>query len=150
MSEEVEGLVESSSNIGRIDVSRDIIEIRQLPRSSSDEKLNEIHEHQKELGEKTGLEVTVIYDTKAWPVDPDSVLAKQIPEIYKEQNGKDMTVTGLHAGLECAEFFRIDPSIDMVSIGPDIDDVHSPDELVHLDSIPVTWNILRELLVSLK
>ena len=121
-----------------------------MPRSSSDEKLEEIHEYQKELALKTGLDITVTVDTKAWPVNPDSVLAVQIPEIYKKQNGKEMTVTGLHAGLECAEFYRIDDSIDMVSIGPDIDEVHSPNEVVHLDSIPVTWNVLKELLTSLK
>lgn len=150
MSEEVEGLVESSSNTGHIKADADGIEIRQMPRSSSDEKLEEIHEHQKELALKTGLDITVTVDTKAWPVNPDSVLAVQIPEIYKKQNGKEMTVTGLHAGLECAEFYRIDDSIDMVSIGPDIDEVHSPNEVVHLDSIPVTWNVLKELLTSLK
>lgn len=150
MSSEVEGLVESSSNIGQINVSPAAIEIRQLPRSSSDAKLEEIHEHQSNLAEKNGLDISINDDTKAWPVNPYSTLAEQIPAIYKKQNGRDMIVTGLHAGLECAEFYRKNPSIDMVSIGPDIDDVHSPNEVVHLDSIPVTWNVLKEVLVSIK
>ena len=150
MSSEVEGLVESSSNIGQINVSPGAIEIRQLPRSSSDAKLEEIHEHQSDLAEKNGFDISINDDTKAWPVNPYSTLAEQIPAIYKEQNGKDMIVTGLHAGLECAEFYRKNPSIDMVSIGPDIDDVHSPNEVVHLDSIPITWNVLKELLVSME
>ncbi|MBR5376401.1 MAG: beta-Ala-His dipeptidase [Lachnospiraceae bacterium] len=148
MSEDVEGLVESSANLGQITMDEKGIVIVQMPRSSSEEKLEEINEFQKELAKKNGLDIDVKNDTKPWPVKADSKLVPRIQEIYKEQNGEEISVEGIHAGLECGAFSELVDGLDMVSIGPDIYGAHSPDETLYLKSIPKVWHLLEDLLGS--
>ncbi len=149
MSQAIDGLVESSSNLGQISVSADGIEIRHMPRSSDAEKLKEIETFQKELAETNGFDVTITGGSRAWPVKTDSVLVPAIQKIYRDINGEEITVNALHAGLECGAFSELVPGLDMVSIGPDIKDVHSPDETLYLDSIQRTWSLLEQLLIAL-
>ena len=149
MSQAMEGLVESSSNLGMIAVNANEIEIRSMPRSSNAAKLQEIETHQKELAESQGLEVEITEGSRAWPVKTNSTLVPAIQKIYKDITGKEITVTALHAGLECGAFSELAPDMDMASIGPDITDAHSPDETLYLDSIQKTWSLLERLLVSL-
>lgn len=150
MSETMEGFVESSSNLGVIAVDAGGIEIRHLPRSSDAGRLDEIIDHQQKLGRENGLSVEVIEGSKPWPVKADSSLTPLIQEIYREQNGEDIRVEAIHAGLECGALLSLNPDMDAVSIGPDVKGAHSPEELVVLSSIPKTWKLLTKLLVSIE
>ena len=149
MSAEIEGLVESSSNMGIITVGADEITIRQMPRSSVGDRLTEIEDYQKKLGAECGLNVTVIEGSRPWPVKEDSRIVPKIQEIYKALTGEDIQVVALHAALECGAFSELSPQLDMASIGPDLTDVHSPDETLYLASVAKVWHLLEELLVSL-
>ena len=102
--------------------------------------------HQEKLAKKTGLDIDIKDDTQPWPVKTDSELVPRIQEIYRSQNGEDIKVTAIHAGLECGAFSELVDGLDMVSIGPDIYGAHSPDETLYLDSIPKIWHLLEELL----
>ena len=149
MSQAIDGLVESSSNLGQIAVGTDGIEIRHMPRSSDAEKLTEIETHQRELAGACGFDIEIMAGSRAWPVKTDSVLVPAIQEIYRDINGEDIIVTALHAGLECGAFYELVPGLDMASIGPDVTDAHSPEETLYLNSIERTWRLLERLLVSL-
>lgn len=149
MSSAIEGLVESSSNLGQINVSADGIEIREMPRSSAADKLTEIEDHQTALARECGLDIEIIEGSRPWPYKADSTLVPKIREIYREQNGEEIQVVALHAALECGAFSVLSPELDMASIGPDLTDVHSPDETLYLDSVLKTWHLLEALLVSL-
>lgn len=149
MSAEIEGLVESSSNMGIITVNAEEITIRQMPRSSVGDRLTEIEEYQKDLGTECGLSVTVIEGSRPWPVKEDSRIVPKIQEIYKALTGEDIRVAALHAALECGAFSELSPELDMASIGPDLTDVHSPDETLYLASVAKVWHLLEGLLVSL-
>ena len=149
MSAEIEGLVESSSNMGIIAVNADEITIRQMPRSSVGDRLADIEDYQKALGAECGLDVTVIEGSRPWPVKEDSRIVPKIQAIYKALTGEDIRLVALHAALECGAFSELSPELDMASVGPDLTDVHSPDETLYLASVAKVWHLLEELLVSL-
>lgn len=81
-----------------------------------------------------------------WPYNPDSILLPLTQKVYLEQNGEEITVETLHATLECGTFAVMNPSLDMVSIGPDLVDVHSTGEMIYLRTIPKTFNLLAGIL----
>lgn len=70
-------------------------------------------------------------------------------QTYKKLHGTDIKVVAVHAGLECGTFAKLNPKLDMISIGPDLKDVQSPKETLYLNSIPRIWNLLQELLLQL-
>lgn len=149
MSAEVEGLVESSCNLGIISAGPGGVEIRQMARSSVGARLEEIVAHQRFVGEGSGMSVEVTPGSKPWPVKADSVLLEKVREAYRELNGEEMKVVALHAGLECGAFAELSGDLDMVSIGPDLKGVHSPAETLYLQSIPKTWRLLEKVLPEL-
>lgn len=75
-----------------------------------------------------------------------SVLLPLTEEVYREQNGSEINVDTVHATLECGTFAVMNPSLDMVSIGPDLVDVHSTSEMLYLRTIPKTFNLLAGIL----
>ena len=81
-----------------------------------------------------------------WPFNPDSVLLPLAEKVYLEQNGTEIKVEAVHGTLECGTFAVKIPTLDMISIGPDLKDVHSPAETLYLRSIPKTFNLLAGIL----
>ena len=148
MSEDMEGLVESSSNLGRVNVDSKGITLRQMVRSSSTEKMDEIRRKTKKLAKNVHFSFTDQKGSHAWPVNPDSTLVPNITSAYRELTGKDMQVTAIHAGLECGAFSELDPGLDMASIGPDIVGAHSPDETLDLNSVPLIFHLMEKVLMS--
>lgn len=69
-------------------------------------------------------------------------------KVFKEQNGKDIEVLAVHAGLECGRFAALKPDLDMISIGPDLTDGHTIKETLYLNSIPKVWNLLAGILAE--
>jgi dipeptidase D len=78
----------------------------------------------------------------AWKMRADSKLTEIVTETYKELFGKNPTVRGIHAGLECGLFSERYPSLDMVSFGPTLRFVHTPDERLHIPTVQMVWNHL--------
>ena len=150
MSEEIDGLVESSSNLGKMCIDEKRLEIRHQSRSSNPDKLTEIIGKQKKLAKQCKLSLDKERGSKAWPVNPDSKLVKKICKVYREQNGHKMKALAIHAGLECGVFVDLNKDIDIASIGPDVVGAHSPDETLMLDSIPKIWKLLEGVLGSLE
>lgn len=149
-SADMQGLVESSSNLGIFNADRNGITARTYVRSSSAELEDKIVKSQQQLAQKCGFREEAVKMADAWPYKPDSRLLALTKEAYKKLNGEDIKVVAVHAGLECGTFAKLNPEMDMISIGPDLKDVHSPKETLYLSSIPKTWNLLQELLLQLK
>ena len=146
MSEEIEGLVESSSNLGILRLSPDGLFVRCYERSSSSEKTDEILAVFKKAVEENGLTDEYTPSGDPWPFNPDSVLLPLAEKVYLEQNGTEVKVEAVHGTLECGTFAVKIPTLDMISIGPDLKDVHSPAETLYLRSIPKTFNLLAGIL----
>lgn len=149
LSPDAEGLVESSSNLGRIAAGPGGVEIRRMPRSSVAARLEEIEARLRAIGAECGLAVEVEEKSLPWPVKPGSRLVAAVRDAYRRVNGADMIVSGVHAGLECGAFAVLSPDLDIASIGPDILGAHSPDEKLLLPSVAKTWRLLETLLPSL-
>ena len=149
MSKDMDGLVESSSNLGIVKLNDDL-KITSLIRSSSPEKEEELVNSEKELAKTCGYEASSLRSSEAWPYNPDSKLIKLAQKVYKEQNKTDIKVSAVHAGLECGTFKKIQPDLDMISIGPTLSDGHTINETLDLKSIPITWRLLEGILKEYK
>ena len=148
MSNDMEGLVESSSNLGIVELNKDGIYIYINNRSSSPEKEIEINDSQISLAKDCGYEIETTKTAEPWKFDPNSKLLKICKEVYKEENGEDIKVVAVHAGLECGCFKKMKPDLDMISLGPDLTDVHSINETLYLNSIPKVWRLIEGILKS--
>ena len=85
-----------------------------------------------------------------WEYAPVSPLRDLICKVYKEQTGNDMVIEAIHAGLECGYFSGKIPGLDCVSIGPDVNDVHTPMEKLSISSTRRTWELVVEVLKQMK
>lgn len=148
MSEDMEDLVESSSNLGIARLDSEWLFLNALIRSSSPEMEVKIVNAWLDLAKECGFEVTYKQTSAAWPFDPDSQLLELTKKIYLVQNGEEITVSAVHAGLECGTFKKLKPDLDMVSIGPDLTDWHTIKETLYLNSIPKVWRLLEGILVE--
>jgi dipeptidase D len=147
MSKDYEGLVESSSNLGVFSLSPEKgLYAATYVRSSRGELLETIKKQQIGVAESCGFAWKEVRISDPWPFNPDSKLLALTKQVYRELNGKDIKVEAVHAGLECGEFSMMNPRLDIVSIGPDVVNVHSPGETLYLASIPKTWRLLEGLL----
>ena len=150
MSKDMEGLVESSSNLGIFTLDEEGVSFATYVRSCVAELETDMIDAQLSLADECGYEAKVVKMADAWPYDPDSRLLALTREIYREQNGEEVNVVATHVGLECGTFKQMNPEVDMISIGPDIDDAHTVNETLHLASIPKLWNLIDGILSHLK
>jgi dipeptidase D len=82
-------------------------------------------------------------------MNPDSKLTALAVEAYEKLFGKEPKVLGIHAGLECGLFSEKYPNLDMVSFGPTLRGVHSPDERLHIPTVQMVWDHLMEILKNI-
>ena len=150
VSEDIQGLIESSSNLGiaRLNPLTENVEIITFMRSSKIAIEAMMLRNQMALGEESGFTPEYTHTADAWEYDPDSKLLAIAKDVYKKQNGTDVVVAALHAGVECGCFKKRKPTIDMISIGPDISNPHTINEVLYLNSIPRTWHLLEGLLAN--
>ena len=150
MSGVVPGLVETSSNIGLAKLTTKGIEIhcsiRSMIGSAKDALANQV----KLLTEFWGGEYSTNGDYPAWEFKKVSPLRDVITQIYQDMFKQTMKVEAIHAGLECGILHDKMPYLDCVALGPNIDDIHSPDERISILSTERTWELLLEILKELK
>jgi dipeptidase D len=84
----------------------------------------------------------------AWQPNMDSSLLKRCKEVYQSLFGKEPLVEVIHAGLECGIISSKYAGMDAISVGPTIENAHSPDESLHIPSVGRVWDFLVELLKS--
>lgn len=150
MSQRVEGLVESSSNLGVAQADAAGVSFTACVRSSEQSLMESLLLRQTRLASLCGFTSDVTYGSDAWPVDTDAKLPGLLCEIYKAQTGKEMVVESVHAGLECGTFARMNEDIDMVCIGAAIDGAHTTAETLHISSVHTLYQLLAESLKRLK
>ena len=81
-----------------------------------------------------------------WKPNMDSPILKLATATYRSLYGKDPEVKAVHAGLECGIIGERIPGMDMISFGPTLEAVHSPEEKIHIDTVERFWNLLLEIL----
>ncbi|MBQ1866702.1 beta-Ala-His dipeptidase [Selenomonas sp.] len=146
MSTVIPGLVETSANLGVVSMDGEEVNIAYFPRSAVDQKLNEFRFMTEEWAALTGFTAHIGTQSPGWKENKDSKLAKIMAETFKAQNGKDMKVETIHAGLECGWHFLKNPNLDMVSIGVTTIDIHSPNERLLLETVKPQVDLIVETL----
>lgn len=146
MSTVIPGLVETSANLGVVEMTKDKVTVQYFPRSAVDQKLDEFRFMANEWAALTGFTANIGTQSPGWKENKNSKLAKIMQETFKAQNGKDMKVETIHAGLECGWHFLKNPKLDMVSIGVTTQDIHSPNEKLLLATVEPQVKLIIETL----
>ncbi|UKK49884.1 aminoacyl-histidine dipeptidase [Prevotella sp. E13-17] len=139
---ELNGMVETSSNIASIHTTETEIDILSSQRSNVMSNLNNMCATIIATFELAGAEAYSSDGYPAWKMRAESKLRDTVVETYKELFGKEPIVRGIHAGLECGLFSERYPNIDMISFGPTLRDVHTPDERLYIPSVQMVWDHL--------
>ena len=145
----IEGLVETSLNLGVLKLSDKEIKLVYSLRSSVAAAYDALRENMRFMAEGYGADVKVHSEYPAWEYVKDSPLQNAIRDIYRRQNGKDLRVEVIHAGLECGLFAKKLPGVDAISIGPDLFDIHTPNERMSIASVQREYALVRELIETL-
>ena len=150
MSASIPGLVETSCNLASIKmVSPDRIEVTVHQRSSVDSRCDEIGDRIKALFTMIGADVAFGDSSVGWAPNPDSKLLKVAEESFEDLFHSKPKVEALHAGLECGLFLQKMPNLDMISFGPTLKDIHSPNEKANIASVGEFWKLLTDILKRL-
>lgn len=150
MSQDIPGLVETSSNLASIKMTEGHrIVIGSSQRSSTLSSRKDMAETVQAAFELAGATVDVGDGYPGWKPNPHSALLQVAVESYKHLYGTEPKVKAIHAGLECGLFLEKYPSLDMISFGPTLRGVHSPDERMHIPSVERWWKHLLDMLERL-
>ena len=149
MSFDIDGLVETSTNLASVKMLENhTIEIGTSQRSSVESRKDDIVNMVSTVFDLAGAKITHSDGYPGWQPNPDSQILKLAKKEYKALYNKNAKVKAIHAGLECGLFLEKYPHLDMISIGPDMTDVHSPDEKVNIPSVKKWWDYLVRLLAN--
>jgi len=146
MSHEIPGLVQTSLNLGVLETEEASIKASFCVRSSVGSQKQMLRERLECLMGQLGGSVTVSGDYPAWEYRRESVLRERMTEVFREQYGRDPKVEAIHAGVECGLLCGKIPGLDCVSIGPDLEEIHTPRERMHIASVQRVWKFVLEVL----
>lgn len=146
MSMDMEGLVETSLNLGVVETSLEHVILSSALRSSVASRKELLVSKIKELAKVTGAEFSRASDYPAWEYEPNSPIRELALSVYEKMNKTTPRVNAIHAGLECGFIAEKLPGIDMISFGPNIRGAHTPDESLSISSTKHVWEFLKELL----
>jgi len=149
MSDAMEGLVETSTNLATVKSENGEINVQCLMRSSVDTGKEDLGNMIESVFELAGAEVWFDGTYPGWQPNPDSPILKEMQDVYKNRFGKVPEIKALHAGLECGLFGTAYPNWDMISFGPTIRYPHSPDEKVNIETVEKFWIYLIETLMHI-
>lgn len=149
MSQDIPGLVETSSNLASIKVCDGTIKVVTSQRSSILSSRKDMSQMVSAAFILGGATVTTGEGYPGWKPNPSSEILKIAVESYKKLFGVEPKVKAIHAGLECGLFLQKYPSLDMVSSGPTLRGVHSPDERMLIPTVEKFWNHLLDILAHI-
>ena len=150
MSHDIDGLVQTSLNLGILSTAESEVIFSFAVRSSVETEKAELVNRICCLMEALGGTVTCTGSYPAWEYRKDSPLRELMVQIFEEQYGKKPVIQALHAGVECGLFSGNLPGLDCVSYGPDMKDIHTPKECMDVESVKRVWNYTLEILKRLK
>ena len=149
MSQEINGMVQTSLNLGTAYLEDDKLVYKYLIRSNTAAGKKLLLERVTTFVKHLSGNVVTMSDYPAWEYKSDSQLRKICVESFTKVYGHEPEVTSIHAGLECGILAGKMPGVDMISFGPTLESVHTPDECMDVASVERTWEYLMEILKSL-
>jgi len=147
MSQDIPGLVETSTNLASVKMKPNhISRIETSQRSSTASSKQDIANMVRTVFEMGGASVSFGDGYPGWKPNPHSEILEVAVASYKRLFGVDAKVKAIHAGLECGLFLDKYPTLDMVSFGPTLQGVHSPDERMLIPTVDKFWRHLLDVL----
>lgn len=146
MSRKNEGLVRTSVNCGIMKLSENDFSLIVNMRSLAESEKEALTDRIEYLARMAGGTFTEEYDYPAWEYKADSKLRKIAFEAYQRMFSRNPKLRGFHAGLECGVFFKKIEGVDIISIGPDISNIHTPKERLSISSVQRMYDYLVEIL----
>ena len=147
-SKDIEGLVQTSLNLGILELQEQL-RMTFAVRSSVNQEKRELLDQLKALAEQYGAQYCETGNYPAWEYKQESHLRDTMVATYRQMFDKDPQVVAIHAGLECGLLSEKLPGLDCVSMGPDMKDIHTSREKLSVPSVERTWNFLLEVLKNL-
>jgi dipeptidase D len=149
MSRDVPGLVETSNNLAIVSTEKDKVSITTSHRSSVMPALLAVREQIRSASRLAGGDVHEEEAYPGWQPNPDSAVVNLTLDVYEKLFGRRPELKAIHAGLECGLLIEKLPGLDAVSIGPEIRNAHSPDEMVQISSVQRFYEHVKALLKAL-
>jgi len=150
MSADIDGLVQTSLNLGILDSDETSVWASFCVRSSVATQKQMLVERLRCLMGQLGGSVDVSGDYPGWEYRQESPLRDLMTRVFTEQYGYEPKIEAIHAGVECGLFAGKLPGLDCVSFGPDLTEIHTFRERMHIASVQRTWKLLTEVLHRLK
>ena len=147
--EALDWLVETSSNVAAVKTTDNEVEVLSSQRSCVMSNLDNMCNTVAAAYRLAGAKVITTDGYPAWKMNPHSKLVDITAETYRKLFGKEPKVLGIHAGLECGLFSERYPNLDMVSFGPTLRYVHTPDERLLIPTVQMVWDHLLEILKNI-
>lgn len=142
MSDDIEGLVETSSNLARVEIKNGHFNCKTLQRSSLESGKWDIANKVNACFNMIGAEVSHGGAYPGWVPNPEASILKTMKTLHNEIFNYEPKVSAVHAGLECGLLGQNYPDMEMISFGPTIRGAHSPDERVHIPAVASFWKYL--------
>lgn len=150
MNPEIEGLVQTSLNLGILRTNEDSVDLSYAVRSASEHEKQFLIDKMNDLAVLLGGSTEITGPYPGWEYRADSRLRDVLVDTYRELYGKDPVVEGIHAGLECGLFASKMGEIDAVSLGPQMEGIHTVNEVLSISSVQRTWELVTKALAALK
>lgn len=150
MSADVAGLVQTSLNLGRLYTQNDGVFFSFMVRSSVNSQKDAVASRLEALTAALGGKTEIASSYSAWQYRADSPLRDKMIEVFRKQYGEEPRIEALHAGLECGILSGKMPELDCISLGPDLTDIHTPRERLHIASTLRTWKLILATLKELR
>ncbi len=147
-SKHMEGMVETSMNAGLVEMNNEKLVLFTSTRSNVNSKREEITEICENLAVKYNAKADVTGGYPAWEYDENNELMYKVVEVYEKMYGEKPVLEAIHAGLECAILKQKFPTVEMISIGPDLRDVHTPAEILYISTVEKATDLVVEILLS--
>ena len=148
MTPDLPTLVQTSTNLSLLDMQNEVFSVITSQRSAEPTRLDAICQRIRAIGRLAGASVRTDGGYPPWPMDPDSALLKRCKVLYQDLFDAAPIVETIHAGLECGVIGDRYPKMDMISIGPTVENLHSPSERLYLPSVDKVWRLLVALMAS--
>jgi dipeptidase D len=149
MSPAIPGLVQTSVNLGVVDTADFEATVNLLTRSSIDPSKAALTDRIGAACAASGFQHTLFGGYPGWKPEPEAGLVKLMGQVHQAAFGKPMEILAIHAGLECGLIGEGHPGMEMVSFGPSMWDVHTPDEHVSIASVGSFWKLLVAILAAI-
>ena len=143
------GRPQTSLNLGICQMKDDQVQITYLVRSSINSQKKYLCSKVKAIGELAGARIDTTGDYPAWEYQKDCPLRDTLVEVYKKAYGKEPKISITHGGLECGILAAKIPGLQSVSLGPDMEGIHTPDEKLSVESVRRTWDFLVRAMEAL-